>query len=267
MPFVELFAPRGSLAEDRRTQIGEKLVAEVMRAEGAPDTEAARSISWLTITEIDDWVVGGDRTTPGEPPRFVVKVSVPAGSMNEAKRTDIVERVTKVLADRDDQFQKLLRDGNKLLTVVKQRRKAIHQLLVNTDQLAKQLSGLVIDNQKQLAPALKQLRQVVQVLQDNRDNLTKSIKNLGPFLQAFSNVLGNGRWFDSYIDALLQPYEVGAPPARPQGGDRSGSAATQTGSPGGSPTPTPSATPTPTGSAAPPPGGSASPSTTASPGR
>ncbi|WP_031469320.1 hypothetical protein [Sciscionella sediminilitoris] len=101
MPFVELFAPKGSLDEDRRTRIGEDLVAEVMRAEGAPDTEAARSISWLTITEIDDWFVGGTRTAPGEPPRFVVKVSVPAGSMNEAKRTDIVERVTKVLADSD----------------------------------------------------------------------------------------------------------------------------------------------------------------------
>lgn len=185
--------------------------------------------------------------------------------------------VTQVLANRDKQFQQLLTDGNKLLKEVKARRDAIHQLLVSTDELAKQLSGLVEDNQKQLNPALKQLRQVVQVLQNNRDNLTKSIQNMAPFLNAFTNVLGNGRWFDSYMDALLQPYTVGAPPARPQGGDRAGSAATQTGSQGGSgksdksgsatPKSTPSAGATPPGGASPSPGGAPSPSTTASPGR
>jgi hypothetical protein len=79
------------------------------------------------------------------------------------------------------------------------------------------------------------------------------------------------------MDALLQPYTVGAPPARPQGGDRAGSAATQTGSQGGDgktdrggsakPKSTPSAGATPPGGASPSPGGTATPSTTASPGR
>jgi len=159
--------------------------------------------------------------------------------------------VTQVLADRDKQFQKLLSDGNQLLKEVKARRDAIHQLLVSTDELAKQLSGLVSDNQKQLNPALKQLRKVVQLLQDNRDNLTKSIQNLGPFLNAFTNVLGNGRWFDSYIDALLQPYAPGAPPTSPQGGDRAGSAATQHATGGTGATPSPSIVPTPSATASP----------------
>ncbi|MGA8115575.1 MAG: MCE family protein, partial [Actinocatenispora sp.] len=123
--------------------------------------------------------------------------------------------VTGVLADRSEEFKKLLKDGNLLLGEVKQRRAAIHALLVNTDKLAKQLDGLVTDNQKQLNPALKELRGVVGVLQRNRDNLTKTIKNLSPFLDAFTNVLGNGRWFDSYLNALLQPYLPGAPPAVP----------------------------------------------------
>jgi phospholipid/cholesterol/gamma-HCH transport system substrate-binding protein len=29
---------------------------------------------------------------------------------------------------------------------------------------------------------------------------------MGPFVTAFANVVGNGRWFDSYVDGLLQPY-------------------------------------------------------------
>lgn len=135
--------------------------------------------------------------------------------------------VTQVLADRDTQFQQLLTDGNALLAEVKSRRDAIHELLTSTNTLATQLSGLVADNSKQLGPALKELRQVVQTLQDNKDNLTATIKNLSPFLDAFTNVLGNGRWFDSYLDALLQPYQPGAPPAAPSGGTRSGSAMTQ----------------------------------------
>ncbi|MCP2341579.1 tautomerase family protein [Actinomadura rupiterrae] len=101
MPFVELFVPQGALDTDRREEIGGRLVSEVMIAEGAPDTEAARSISWLVVNEIDAWFVGGRRLPAGEKPRYVVRVGVPAGSMNDAKRRDIVERVTKVLADAD----------------------------------------------------------------------------------------------------------------------------------------------------------------------
>ncbi|MEU2613689.1 MCE family protein [Micromonospora sp. NPDC007271] len=114
--------------------------------------------------------------------------------------------VTGVLAQRDEEFRKLVTDGEKLLTEVKRRRDAIHQLLVGTDQLATQLSGLVADNRTQLEPALRKLRDVVAVLQRNRDDLEQTIKRMGPFVTAFANVVGNGRWFDSYVDGLLQPY-------------------------------------------------------------
>lgn len=103
MPFVELFVPKGSLDQEQQQKIGERLVSEVMLAEGAPDTETARAISWLVINEIDAWFVGGRRLPAGEKPKYVVRVGVPAGSMNDDKRTDIVKRVTRVLADADDE--------------------------------------------------------------------------------------------------------------------------------------------------------------------
>jgi phospholipid/cholesterol/gamma-HCH transport system substrate-binding protein len=115
--------------------------------------------------------------------------------------------VTGVLAERDEQFQQLLRDGNLLLAEVTARRDAIHNLLVTTDQLATQISGLVADNRTKLAPALTQLRQVLATLQKDRDNLSKTVANLAPFLDAFTNVLGSGRWFDSWVNGLLQPYQ------------------------------------------------------------
>ncbi|MFI2228519.1 4-oxalocrotonate tautomerase family protein [Nocardia testacea] len=102
MPFVELFVPKGSLDTEHREKIGGRLVSEVMLAEGAPDTEAARSISWLVVNEIDAWFVGGQQVPADDKPRYVVRVGVPAGSMNDDKRRDIVERVTRVLADADE---------------------------------------------------------------------------------------------------------------------------------------------------------------------
>ncbi|TYB67748.1 hypothetical protein FXF51_13310 [Nonomuraea sp. PA05] len=101
MPFVELFVPKGSLDPEHREKIGGRLVSEVMIAEGAPDNEAARSISWLLVNEIDAWFVGGRQLPAGEKPKYVVRVGVPAGSMTDDKRQDIVRRVTRVLADAD----------------------------------------------------------------------------------------------------------------------------------------------------------------------
>jgi phospholipid/cholesterol/gamma-HCH transport system substrate-binding protein len=115
--------------------------------------------------------------------------------------------VTGVLAQRDDQFRKLVSDGNLLLGEVSRRRDAIHNLLVTTNQLASQISGLVADNRTKLAPALSELRQVLTILQRNRDNLEHTLQAMAPFINAFANVLGNGRWFDSYLNGLLQPYQ------------------------------------------------------------
>lgn len=115
--------------------------------------------------------------------------------------------VTQVLADRDEEFRKLVADGDALLTEVSRRRDAIHNLLVGTDELARQLSGLVRDNRRQLAPALAKLRGAVAILQRNKDNLESTIQRMGPFVAAFANVTGNGRWFDSYVRGLLQPYQ------------------------------------------------------------
>ena len=115
--------------------------------------------------------------------------------------------VTSVLADRDGQLQKLVADGNLLLDEVIARRDAIHELLVSSTDLATQISGLVADDRGKLGPALSRLHDVLAVLQRDRDNLERTVQNMAPFINAFTNVLGNGRWFDSYLGGLLQPYQ------------------------------------------------------------
>jgi phospholipid/cholesterol/gamma-HCH transport system substrate-binding protein len=114
--------------------------------------------------------------------------------------------VTQVLADRDEEFRKLLNDANLLLAEVQKRRDAIHKLLTATSELADQLTGLVSDNRDTLKPALQKLRAVVAVLQKNRTQLEATLTSLAPFVDAFANVVGNGRWFDSYVDGLVQGF-------------------------------------------------------------
>ena len=116
--------------------------------------------------------------------------------------------VSGVLADRSGQLTTLIGDGNLLLTELNARRTVIKALLRSTIALSKQLSGLVTDNQKQLKPALAQLAGVVRVLQKNQKNLDQSLKLLGPFVTVFGDTLGNGRWFDTYVQNLIIPGPV-----------------------------------------------------------
>lgn len=111
-------------------------------------------------------------------------------------------RVTGVLAARDVDLQKLLSDGNLLLEELNARRDAIHSLLVNTQILSAQLSGLVDDNQRTLTPLLNNLDTLLALLKRNEDNLDRGVALLGPFFRLFNNVIGNGRWFDNYIQNL-----------------------------------------------------------------
>lgn len=113
--------------------------------------------------------------------------------------------VSQTVAARNQDFEKLLSDGNLLLQELHARRDSIQGLLVGTQQLSQQLSGLVDDNDKQIGPALAQLDKVTKMLQQNQDNLNKSLAEFAPFTRLFSNVLGNGRWFDTYICGLLPP--------------------------------------------------------------
>ena len=40
------------------------------------------------------------------------------------------------------------------------------------------------------------------LLKHNEDSLDRGLSLLGPFYRVFANVIGNGRWFDNYIQNL-----------------------------------------------------------------
>ncbi len=113
------------------------------------------------------------------------------------------EKVSGVLAERNQEFTKLLEDADLLLKEVRARRAVIHQLLINTVKLSQQLTGMIDENEEQIGPALEHLSGVVDVLVRNQRNLSRALQLLAPFVTVFSDALGNGRWFDIYLQNLV----------------------------------------------------------------
>jgi phospholipid/cholesterol/gamma-HCH transport system substrate-binding protein len=124
------------------------------------------------------------------------------------------KKVSTVLGDRRGDLVTLMRDGDKLFQALAARRASVHNLLVATSQLSVQLTGLVRDTRADLKPALDHLKSVVDVLNRNQQNLDNSLRLMAPFYRVFANTLGNGPWFDTYIQNLPP-----APSARTLGGN------------------------------------------------
>ncbi len=113
--------------------------------------------------------------------------------------------VTGVLADRDTELQQLIVSADQVLQVLNARREVISELLRNTSALAKQLTGLVVDNRASINPALSHLKTVIDTLNANQASIYRTLQLAGPFVRLFSDTIGNGKWFDSYV-ANLGPF-------------------------------------------------------------
>jgi phospholipid/cholesterol/gamma-HCH transport system substrate-binding protein len=111
----------------------------------------------------------------------------------------------KILADRNEEFTRLIAGAGVLLQELNNRQQAISSLLKSTEALSKALTGIVRDNEKQIGPVLKSLEGVTTLLTSQNANLRSSIQNLAPFYRLYANVLGNGRWFEATVTNLLPP--------------------------------------------------------------
>jgi phospholipid/cholesterol/gamma-HCH transport system substrate-binding protein len=120
-----------------------------------------------------------------------------------------LDRVTTVLNDRDDDIIGLMKDSDVLFRALVARRDAVHNLLVSTSTLSQELTALIRQSRDDLKPALEHLENVVAVLNKNEDNLDNSLRLMAPFYRVFASTLGNGPWFDTYIQNLPPAPQVG----------------------------------------------------------
>lgn len=154
-------------------------------------------------------------------------------SLRELLRT--AADVTGILSERSQQVNTLILNANLLLEVLVEQRQAIVDLLANTAAVSQQLSGLVADNEAELAPTLDRLNTVAAVLEKNRENLNQAIPNLKKASITQGEALASGSWYNAFVGNLLpgpflQPFMDAAFGVQPRalltlpncGGERNG---------------------------------------------
>jgi phospholipid/cholesterol/gamma-HCH transport system substrate-binding protein len=156
-----------------------------------------------------------DRITPQLGPTFdgISKLSRMINERNDslANLLKTASNVTGILSQRSAQVNTLLLNANDLIGVLQQRRYAISNLLANTSALSRQLSGIVADNEKDLAPALEKLNAVTAMLEKNNDNITAAMKGLAKFQLTQAEAVNNGFYYNAFVANLspaqtLQPF-------------------------------------------------------------
>ncbi|MDH2414522.1 MCE family protein [Nocardioides sp. CER19] len=154
------------------------------------------------------------RTTPDSFRAALTGVS--ALSKNVAAKNERIgtlltnlKRVSTVLDQRDGDIVGLMKDSDVLFQALVQRRQSVHQLLVSTASLSTELSALIDQSRDDLKPALTKLQSVLAVLTKNEDNIDNSLRLMAPFYRVFASTLGNGPWFDTYIQNMPPAPAVG----------------------------------------------------------
>jgi len=148
-----------------------------------------------------------DRIAPQLGPTFdgLTRLSQTLNSRNESLGTLLKSAadVTGILSRRSQQVNTLLLNANDLLGVLNDRRYAVVNLLANTSALSQQLSGLVADNEKELAPTLAQLNSVTAMLEKNRDNIAKALAGLAKYQVTQGESVNNGWYYNAFVGNLL----------------------------------------------------------------
>ncbi|WP_246081633.1 MCE family protein [Nocardioides litoris] len=113
------------------------------------------------------------------------------------------KNVSEVLAARSDDLVELMGSSRLVFEELQKRKDAVHRLLVNARLLATELRGLVRDNQRQIAPALREVDDLLDTLISREKELKATLAALGPYVNILGNIIGTGPWFDAYAVNLL----------------------------------------------------------------
>jgi phospholipid/cholesterol/gamma-HCH transport system substrate-binding protein len=117
---------------------------------------------------------------------------------NDAALGELLTRaksVTAVLADRADQVNQLVTDGNLLFAALDERRAALSSLIAGIDDVSEQISGFVADNRREFGPALRKLNLVLDNLLERRAHISEALKRLPPYATALGESVGSGSGF------------------------------------------------------------------------
>jgi phospholipid/cholesterol/gamma-HCH transport system substrate-binding protein len=148
-----------------------------------------------------------DRIAPQLGPTFdgLGRLSQMLNSRNEslASLLTSASEASRIVSQRSQEVNALILNANDLLGVLNQRRYAIVNLLANTSALSQQISNMVADNEKELAPTLERLNSVTAMLEANSDNIAKAMKGLAKYMVTQGESVNNGFYYNAFVGNLL----------------------------------------------------------------
>jgi phospholipid/cholesterol/gamma-HCH transport system substrate-binding protein len=112
------------------------------------------------------------------------------------------KRVSDTLAQRAGQVNQLITEGNLLFAALDERRQALSNLISGIDDVSRQLSGFVADNQREFGPALEKLNLVMDNLLERREHIGEALKRLPGYATALGEVVGSGPGFQINLYGL-----------------------------------------------------------------
>jgi len=169
------------------------------------------SVSELDTDRINDSLDALSESLQDTPPEIrgalegMTRLSQSINERDESLR-ELLERaesVTGILSERSDHINELVVDANALFGELSLRRDAITELIANVSAVSRQLTGLVQDNQAQMAPTLEKLNLVTANLQANKENIAGALDGLGPYISALGESVASGPFFNAYVSNIL----------------------------------------------------------------
>jgi phospholipid/cholesterol/gamma-HCH transport system substrate-binding protein len=114
-------------------------------------------------------------------------------------------KLSAVLSQRSHQLFDLFGQSDLVLSVLKQRRTAIQQLLTATSSLSQQITSILSVNRPQLTTLLQDLQSVSTVLANDSNDFGQAIPVLAAFSRYAANASGSGAFVDAAVPTLLVP--------------------------------------------------------------
>lgn len=112
-------------------------------------------------------------------------------------------KATTVLADRSDKVVSLVRDTNALLAELQSQSSALDHISANLSALARELKGVVAENNQSLKPMLDKLNGVLTIVDNRKDDVLVALKKLNSYALGLGEAVASGPFFKAYVVNLL----------------------------------------------------------------
>ena len=122
MPVLQVYYPEGSLQGERKAALAQRLTDVLLMMEGGAKTRGGLAFATVLFTQVpaSDWWVGGrtDATYVAPPGKFLIRVSVPEGYMNQTHKTEVHAAVNAAIVDDRRRPRVIRTQGANVLVII-----------------------------------------------------------------------------------------------------------------------------------------------------